>query len=213
MLYSIKYVMNAIIFILFIVSTFQALGFDHELLHSVSNLVCLKQAGYNYAIFRGYRSYGIFDPVILDNLKNAETAAIKADVYLFPCVKCLNPRAQVDTLVDGIKNYKYGMIWIDIEIYAWNDNLVTNQQFILDMIDQVKKRGVSVGVYTSYHNWEYIVGINWEGIKEVPLWYAHWDRVMSFDDFKPFGGWTKPVMKQFASDGIICGTNIDQDFY
>jgi len=207
--------MIPIILLLLLLYTHQSLGFDHELLHNVSNLVCMKQAGYNYAIFRGYRSTGIFEPLIQQNLRNAEAAGIAhVDVYLFPCVSCLNPRVQVDTLVDGLKGYNYGMIWIDIEIRAWNDDFATNQQFILDIVDQVKKRGVPVGVYTSYHNWENIVGINWEGIKEVPLWYAHWDRATNFNDFKPFGGWTKPVMKQYASDLSLCGMDeVDQDFY
>jgi hypothetical protein len=30
-----------------------------------------------------------------------------------------------------------------------------------------------------------------------PLWYAHYDGVQNFSDFKPFGGWTKPYAKQF----------------
>ena len=32
--------------------------------------------------------------------------------------------------------------------------------------------------------------------KEVPgLWYPHYDGKPSFEDFTPFGGWTKPAMK------------------
>ena len=40
--------------------------------------------------------------------------------------------------------------------------------------------------------------------------YAHYDGEPSVSDFKPFGGWSKPFMKQFAGLVTVCGkqTNI-----
>ena len=35
--------------------------------------------------------------------------------------------------------------------------------------------------------------------------YAHYDRDPSFNDFKPFGGWSKPSMKQFTGGATVCG--------
>ena len=42
-----------------------------------------------------------------------------------------------------------------------------------------------------------------------PLWYAHYDNVQTFDDFKPFGGWTNPHIKQYVGLGTVCGVTVD----
>ena len=46
----------------------------------------------------------------------------------------------------------------------------------------------------------------------APLWYAHYDNVQAFSDFKPFSGWTKPYMKQFQGDVTLCSTDIDKNW-
>lgn len=33
---------------------------------------------------------------------------------------------------------KFGMVWIDVEIYNWGSNKNYNRQFILDMVNEVK---------------------------------------------------------------------------
>eukprot|EP01133_Synstelium_polycarpum_P002443 gene2443-2778_t len=38
---------------------------------------------------------------------------------------------------------------------------------------------------------------DWSAGAQYPLWYAHYDHVATFDDFKPFGGWKVPYMKQY----------------
>ena len=51
-------------------------------------------------------------------------------------------------------------------------------------------------------------------VARAPLWYAHWDLKQTFTDFVPFGGWTKPVMKQNSDNTTICSfARIDEDFY
>ncbi len=44
------------------------------------------------------------------------------------------------------------------------------------------------------------------------LWYAHYDNLPNFSDFSSFGGWSKPVMKQFAGDTTVCGLDVDKNF-
>ena len=41
-----------------------------------------------------------------------------------------------------------------------------------------------------------IFGGSYSGGAKYPLWYAHYDNNPSFSDFTPFGGWTKPAIKQ-----------------
>ena len=47
----------------------------------------------------------------------------------------------------------------------------------------------------------------------MPLWYAHYDNVQAFSDFKPFGGFSKPAMKQYAGDITLCNADIDKNWH
>lgn len=46
---------------------------------------CFKDAGYQFAITRAYRSYGAVDLDGLHNLELAKAAGLIGDVYFFPC--------------------------------------------------------------------------------------------------------------------------------
>ena len=63
--------------------------------------------------------------------------------------------------------------------------------------------------------WKSIMGdASWfTGFGNVPLWYAHYDSWMTFDDFSLFGGWTSPIMKQYTGDATLCDTSVDDTFY
>ena len=175
---------------------------------------CIKSAGYSFASVRGYQSSGKVDPNVVSNIQNARSGGmLHVDVYLFPCVPCGNPGQQAVSLVNAIKGQNYGIIWLDVEIYAWNSNLVENQNFIVSIVNQLKTLGQVVGIYTSYYNWQSIVGINWTGCSGLPLWYAHYDNNPSFSDFVAFGGWKTPNIKQYAGDKVICGAGVDLNFY
>ena len=62
--------------------------------------------------------------------------------------------------------------------------------------------------------WESIMGgaKNCAGVSEVPIWYAHYDNTASFSDWKDFGGWKKPFMKQYKGDESLCGADVDISF-
>lgn len=46
----------------------------------------------------------------------------------------------------------------------------------------------------------------------LPLWYAHYDGVTSFSDFKPFGGWAKPYAKQYKGTTALCNASVDLNY-
>jgi GH25 family lysozyme M1 (1,4-beta-N-acetylmuramidase) len=190
------------------------LGVDVSTLVSVSGYSCLKSSGYTFAIPRGYQSSGNVDPNVVSNIKNARSGGmVNVDVYLFPCVPCGNPAGQATALVNAIKGQNYGMVWIDIETYAWSSNQAANQNFITAMVNQLKSLGQTVGIYSSYYNWQSIVGLGWTGCSSHPLWYAHYDNNPSFSDFTAFGGWKTPAIKQYAGDATVCSVGIDKNFY
>ena len=43
--------------------------------------------------------------------------------------------------------------------------------------------------------------------------YAHYDDNPSFSDFEAFGGWSRPAIKQYEGDAVVCGVDIDKDWY
>ena len=43
--------------------------------------------------------------------------------------------------------------------------------------------------------------------------YPHYDDSPSFSDFVPFGGWTRPAIKQYEGDATVCGVDVDKDWY
>lgn len=43
--------------------------------------------------------------------------------------------------------------------------------------------------------------------------YAHYDNSRSFGDFRPFAGWSKPSIKQYAGDATVCGAGVDLNWY
>lgn len=52
-----------------------------------------------------------------------------------------------------------------------------------------------------------------KGLKKVPLWYAHYDNKANFKDFKKFGGWKKPLMKQYKGTTTLCKAGVDLNYY
>jgi len=175
---------------------------------------CLLQNHYESLFIRCYRSYGKVDPNVLTNIKIARAAGYKdIDVYIFPCVPCGNPRQQVIDALKNLEGIDVGMVWLDVEEYAWTKNKTYNQEFVLAQLDQVTKGGRKVGVYTNWHEWDVTVGREWDGASAHPLWFAYWDHDPSFNNFRQFGGWKKPDAKQYESEGKVCGlTGLDLDF-
>ncbi|KAF8355417.1 hypothetical protein PRIPAC_97040 [Pristionchus pacificus] len=141
------------------------------------------------------------------------------DAYLFPCHSsgCGSAKQQVSDTVNALRNggAKFGTLWLDVEIYNWGSDLKANQQFILDMVAQCKSMGVTVGIYTNNNNWQNIVGIDWAGVSAYPLWWANYNGAANFNNFKPFGGWSKPAIHQYSGDvkGPCSVGNVDMNWY
>ena len=189
---------------------------------SDSTWSCLRQPGgegpIEFAIVRVYQSGGHLDPHGAATIKAARAAGVAyVDGYIFPCYSCGDPAGQVKATVTGLRSAgaEFGMLWLDIERYHWSTDLTANQQFIKEMVDEGTALGIRAGVYSSLYSWEAIVGASWSYASDagLPLWYAHYDGVPRFSDFKPFGGWMKPAIKQYLGDKTSCGAGVDYNFY
>jgi hypothetical protein len=42
---------------------------------------------------------------------------------------------------------------------------------------------------------------------------AHYDNNPSFSDFRSFGGWSRPAIKQYHGTAYECGAGIDKNWY
>eukprot|EP00347_Sterkiella_histriomuscorum_P021923 403332301 len=187
----------------------------------VSNWQCLKDAGYTFAIPRAWCSYGGFDSNVLHNIEGAHAAGIPfVDVYAFPC-RSKSATDQVAQLVKDLGSAKYGQIWVDVETNpspgcSWSGHTgASNCQYLSEMVSAIKSQGKVPGIYATYYMWESIMGgaNACTSLSGVPLWYAHYDNSASFSDFKAFGGWTKPHIKQYKGTTTACGVGVDLNFY
>jgi GH25 family lysozyme M1 (1,4-beta-N-acetylmuramidase) len=202
----------AALFALYCLVPVEGVGVDVSALVSTSTWRCLKDNGHHFAIVRCWESVGHPDPNCPHTIKNAHEAGINdTDIYMFPCPHCGDPKGQVSKTVHFLKSngVKYKTYWFDIEgPQYWMASTSANRAFMEAMLEEAKAQGVKIGIYTSASQWEPIMG-SWEGGKEHPLWYAHYDDKKSFSDFSPFGGWTKPHMKQYRGDAKVCGADVD----
>ncbi|KAI9315954.1 glycoside hydrolase superfamily [Dichotomocladium elegans] len=204
-------------------------GLDVSALTSTSSWSCARNLGYDYPIIRcwfeayGQNPGGALDKNCLQNYKNALAAGYSSvDVYMFPCSgrsTCKSPDTQVKELSSFIDSngMKVGRIWLDVEI----DPAANNWPSPADAKTTLKAyktaldaSGKSWGVYASKSQWSSIIGdLSWELDASVPLWYPHYDDVLSFDDFSSFGGWTKPTIKQYSGSVTFCSAGWDRNYY
>ena len=84
-----------------------------------------------------------------------------------------------------------------------------------ELVNAIKAKGKVPGIYATYYMWQEIMGSanSCTGLSNVALWYANWNGRETFSDFAPFGGWTKPNMKQHTGDTKLCNFDVDLNFY
>ena len=113
---------------------------------------------------------------------------------------------------NGAGPNNYGMLWFDIEGTQYWGSQSANNAFIKGLLEEARNLHLHVGMYTSASQWDPITG-GATYASGYPLWYAHYDGSRSFGDFRPFGGWSKPNIKQFRGDASVCGAGIDENWY
>ena len=159
--------------------------------------------------------------LVLPHLTLVQSYPIRLNMqfYLFPC-KSKSASAQVDQMVAAVASNLYGMIWLDIEINTspgcgWGTDYESSCKFVEELISRIKYHGKVPGIYASSYMWQSIMGgvSKCPSVASAPLWYAHYDKSPSFSDFKPFGGWTKPNIKQFEGTSSLCGASVDKNYY
>lgn len=106
-------------------------------------------------------------------------------------------------------------VWLDIEgTQYWSGDHAANTRYIVDLYYRLHSYGYAVGVYSGASQWVPITG-NAKVLSFLPIWYAHYETPpqANFNDWKPFGAWTKPNIKQFRGTHSECGASIDANWH
>jgi len=173
-------------------------GVDISAFCGKSTWSCLKKSGYTVASVRNYQETCHVDPNGVHSVANAWAAGLShVDIYLFPAAMCgTSAAAQVDAAINSMGKVPFGTLWFDIETGDWYANHQSNVNWLTAAVNHARSRLGSnrIGIYSSVYMWGQVMNGH-TGFQSLPMWYAHYDNVKSFSDWKPFGGWSRPAMK------------------
>jgi len=193
-------------------------GIDLSTSVSADTIKCLKKEGYEFAIPRVYMETDEPDPAGAETVKLAHQHGFaRVDGYIFPCFHCKrSAKEQVDATVTYLKSKDANVsaLWIDIEGTQWSKTHSENSKFVEEMARAIRKHGIPFGYYMNENSYDGILAPWKNPFNDALLWYAAWDKVKSFGDFRPFGGFSKPHMKQYTGGITICGRSdlVDQNW-
>ncbi|KAG9397009.1 Glycoside hydrolase family 25 [Carpediemonas membranifera] len=214
--------MKAAILFLLVCACLATKGLDFSVFQgtpSVTDLRCLKSNGFEFAIIQAQRSNGGFNDHIGPAVRNAQAAGFKyIDFYFFPS-KAHSASSQVRNTVAKLKAaglyHSQHQMWIDIENHAlFFSSCSENVKFIKEIVKELETYWPGkVGMYTSEAQWSPIA-CNSKDFSHMQLWWPRYDGVGSLThNWRSFGGWSRPAIKQYRGTTSICGTQIDEDVY
>jgi hypothetical protein len=203
-------------------------GVDVAFFHDAATFQCLRENyDVSFATVRAHHSWGGVDLNAPRTVAAAWAGGLtNVDVYLFPCSFGRSAAYQVNSTLAFLEseNVTFGRVWLDIEWNftpgcEWNStDWRVNCDFLGQLVDAVVARGRMVGIYVGLAFWEQYMAMKCEIAKDYPLWYARYDNdPKNYNDFRPYGGWTAPNVKQFSGGWMnktnnICNVDCDQDW-
>ncbi len=157
------------------------------------------------AFIQGLQAMGI--DLVIVGLQNPDLArrqlgilknsGVKLQVYIYVPSKAVPGYLKV---VDQVMiDYAIKTVWVDVEESDVNQN-----QALAWLTENTTYQ---VGVYTSAYMWSRWMN-NTTRWSKLPLWYARYDDKQDMNDFEPFAGWTRPVMKQYNADNPRFDLNV-----
>jgi len=114
--------------------------------------------------------------------------------------------AQVAEAFKRVSGFPVGRMWLDVEQDPAGRSAKTIDTFIQQSVTACAAQGsVTCGIYTGPGFWKSYTG-NTNAFTSVQLWYAQYNGKTSLSSWstEAFGGWAKPVAKQFATKPL-CG--------
>jgi hypothetical protein len=191
---------------------------------SLSTLQCIYKQGYNSVLVQVYgpANGGSVNNAGCQSVINAHSTNLGTEVYVTPSTTGKSGSQQFDEALNAMKasGINIRSMWLQVTSpINWPNNIQTNVNLIQSFISRAAAYGVTAGIYTNWYDWQQITGA-YTGFQSARLWY--WsaygqgptaESQASFDDFRPFGGWSSPAIKQFALNEALCGLTVNRDVY
>ncbi|KAK5980154.1 hypothetical protein GCK32_013891 [Trichostrongylus colubriformis] len=186
---------------------------------------CLKKAGFSIVFLPIYNAH-VHPHWISDaffNIPAAIRAGLGVEVYMVPKYHAFKEEqglVQMNEAAGVFTNtpLKTRRIWIKVKTQNFDDDTRYNKEFLTEMISTAQKLNIDVGIYTNRKQWDFITG-EWN-LGGHKLWYWNVTDVgrggetpANFENFRSFGGWTEPTVKQFGKREKICGVMVNWDVY
>ena len=171
----------------------------------------IRDAGYEYVIV-GTQQESIADR----QLEAFANVGLHLELYLYPWYDS-GDKYRVERAGRLAWRYAITRVWDDIE---WNAELQGPEPWHAVIIQGMKRRHddlraleLDVGIYTGEPYWKRLTG-NTVEFNHLPLWHAWYyndRRIPDFDDFRPYGGWTRPLIWQYHDTNNIGGFGNDRN--
>ena len=187
---------------------------------SVESLTCMRETGFRFLTQEVWLEESSWFATGVSNIENAWAAGFEGvGAYVFP-VRAHDPTQEAAQILGNLSAAKvrYSNIMIDIEGNDWSGySQAANRDFISALRAGLEAGGAKIVVYCG-EEWPQFFGANFTAFSDLPVVYAHYDNVPSYEDAvdHPYGGWSMPSGKQFwdgAQGETICGLHaIDWDW-
>ncbi|CAI5453122.1 unnamed protein product [Caenorhabditis angaria] len=162
--------------------------------------------------------YQVFDKTMLNTIRSAYTSRFHVELYMTPTAYSnLDGAQQVQNLYTGlVDNYiRVYALWIKVDqIENWPKDTTRNANIVRSAVKAAKQLGFrKIGIYTSLEEWNTITGNITDIDSDTLLWYHIFDSPANFDDFKSFGIWQTPSVKQYKKDDELEGATVNRDIF
>ncbi len=179
-----------------------------ELSQRIKDPRCLLK-NYSMVVIRAYLD-GRTDHELENNIKLIKKEGKNTEIHVTVLVSPKHRKRPDEQAIDianvlrkhGIKN-----VWVVVGTYGdvWDKDMLKNKKFMAHLAAAMRLSGMIMGIRTSQKNWERFMGRNSTEFSPYPLWYTKGKPSPQPADFKPFGGWKKPMAKMYLPNQTFCG--------
>ncbi|RCN34237.1 hypothetical protein ANCCAN_19926 [Ancylostoma caninum] len=187
---------------------------------------CMKISQYSTVFLRAYAPSAIdgFESHVCQSIWNAQKAGLGVEVFMTPTRPSYQDGAeQFNQLYQGLQGCKINTktVWLQVISPAeWGLSPRASIDFINQVLSQASVYSVAVGIYTSQDEWMRITSGITTLQSPTMLWYWNVNDAgplgatpANFSDFRAFGPWESPSVKQFGQEISVCGHIANTNVY
>lgn len=192
-------------------------GIDVSSPTSLKFFECAKQKGIKYVSLRAWKSNCQPDANVIKSIQYAREANFTyIDIYVFPSFKCkLSARNQIHHTIELLRSHSlsFNHLWIAVVDGSSHLSRKSVNDWLTSAVDEATTllSPSRVGIYSSAHHWNHLMGSHSAGFEDLPLWFSHYDGIRS-GGFESFGNWEHGAVKQYKGNVQLCGLHVDRNF-